>query len=39
MNIGIGYEDIHSTSEHVALRDVERAAAVVVEFLRTLSSE
>jgi tripeptide aminopeptidase len=32
MNIGIGYEEIHSTSEHVRLKDIEDAAHVVFEF-------
>jgi tripeptide aminopeptidase len=32
LNIGIGYEDIHSTSEHVALDDIRRAAEVAEAF-------
>ncbi|CAM3791341.1 M20/M25/M40 family metallo-hydrolase [Alicyclobacillus pomorum] len=32
INIGIGYEDIHSTSEHIALQDIEGASRVIVEF-------
>lgn len=32
INIGIGYEDIHSTSEHVRLEDIESAAQIVLAF-------
>lgn len=32
LNIGIGYEDIHSTNEHVTLSDIMRAAEVVEVF-------
>ncbi len=34
INIGIGYLDIHSKSEHVALKDIEGAARIAVEFCR-----
>lgn len=34
LNIGIGYEDIHSTSEHVALSDIVQAAQVAEAFCR-----
>ncbi|QSO45792.1 M20/M25/M40 family metallo-hydrolase [Alicyclobacillus mengziensis] len=34
LNVGIGYEDIHSTSEHVALSDIVRAAKVTEAFCR-----
>jgi len=32
INIGIGYEDIHSTNEHIKLADIENAAKVIVHF-------
>lgn len=32
MNIGVGYEDIHSTSEHIRLADISSAADVVFQF-------
>lgn len=34
INIGIGYTDIHSTHEHIALSDIESAAKVVTAFCR-----
>lgn len=34
LNIGIAYEDIHSTSEHVALSEIVRAAKVTEAFCR-----
>jgi tripeptide aminopeptidase len=34
INIGIGYLDIHSKSEHIALRDIEGAARIALEFCR-----
>ncbi|EPZ48920.1 M20/M25/M40 family metallo-hydrolase [Alicyclobacillus acidoterrestris] len=32
LNIGIGYEDIHSTNEHIALQNIIDAAKVAVQF-------
>jgi tripeptide aminopeptidase len=32
MNIGIGYEDIHTTNEHIALQNIVDAARVAVAF-------
>lgn len=32
INIGIGYEDIHSTNEHIRLSDIEKAARIAVAF-------
>ncbi len=32
MNIGIGYEDIHTTNEHIALQNILDAARVAVAF-------
>lgn len=32
MNIGIGYEDIHSTHEHIDIRNIVHAARVAVAF-------
>lgn len=32
LNIGLGYEDIHSTNEHIRLRNIEEAAKVAVAF-------
>jgi tripeptide aminopeptidase len=32
LNIGLGYEDIHSTNEHIALANIEHAAQVAVRF-------
>lgn len=34
LNIGIGYEDIHSTNEHIAIEDIKQAAALTVAFCR-----
>ncbi len=34
LNIGIGYVDIHSTNEHVALADIASAAEVVAAFCK-----
>lgn len=34
MNIGIGYEDIHSSTEHISIHDIEQAAALAVAFCR-----
>lgn len=33
INIGIGYEDIHSVHEHIRLDDIASAARIAVEFL------
>lgn len=32
LNIGLGYEDIHSTKEHIRISDIARAAQVTVQF-------
>lgn len=32
LNIGLGYEDIHSTDEHIRLADIASAAAIAVQF-------
>ncbi|KPV43513.1 M20/M25/M40 family metallo-hydrolase [Alicyclobacillus ferrooxydans] len=32
LNIGIGYEDIHSTSEHIALADIAKASQIAARF-------
>ncbi|WP_026961936.1 M20/M25/M40 family metallo-hydrolase [Alicyclobacillus herbarius] len=34
LNVGVGYQDIHSPQERVAARDIVRAARFVYEFLR-----
>ncbi|QQE76922.1 M20/M25/M40 family metallo-hydrolase [Alicyclobacillus sp. SO9] len=33
INIAVGYEDIHSTKEHVSVHDIMKAANVIIEFL------
>jgi tripeptide aminopeptidase len=35
VNLGIGYRDIHSTGEHIAVRDIENAARLVEALLTT----
>ncbi|MFB5191186.1 M20/M25/M40 family metallo-hydrolase [Alicyclobacillus fastidiosus] len=32
LNIGVGYEDIHSTNEHIAVQNIVDAAKIAVEF-------
>lgn len=34
INMGVGYEDIHSTNEHIALEDIAKAARIAVAFCR-----
>lgn len=33
INIAVGYEDIHSTSEHISIHDIVKAGRIIIEFL------
>lgn len=34
INVAVGYEDIHSTNEHISLEDIVKVARIAVEFCR-----